>query len=622
MRTSRPLKETSSRKPATCSVLDGSTVIVKRFQEEDAWVLTDIPGARFHKGMQGFKVPWDMQSLRLLRSRMGVNIVFSKDIVEWVKEERERDAVLADIQAMKDVDLPVFAEVCPEVYNLMRPDQRVGTRYLAEASAPLIADDPGLGKTWQVIASIIESGTINGPNLVICPKISITSVWLEELNRLQGEAVFLAPEGREAREIMFREVMDCHEMDVPFWLVVNWSMLTLRAGKFQFDELEQIHWNNVIVDEAHLTGMANPSSMTAMGLIKLNTNKKIAMSGTPMGGKPMRLWGILHWLDPKEFSNQYQWADRWVDKSAEQTRGGQRYTKYKGVSKSREEEFAKAHSKYILRRTKEEVRIAEAERLGYEVMSMPPHKKDIWLDMLPKQQKQYREMEKRARVMIEEQEEVTGHVNITTMLATYAWLKQFSDGYCDLQENGFRINPVTGASEVRYKALPTTEASPKLDAIWQIIQELDIHEGSDEKLLIFSQFKGWVDCVTEFLRSKKIAVDKITGDVKSSERDRIQADFQNPEGKLRVVVLTTTAGGVSINLDMADNVVIMDETWNPDDQTQAINRAHRASRIHTVTVRYLRCNGTIESDVLTTNNRKRNINDVLLDRYRKGLNDD
>lgn len=601
------MKKTSLNLPATCDRLDDKHVIIKRFTDNQKEVMVNyIPGAKWSKAEQGFKAPADMQTLQLLRRRFGDKVVFSKELLEWAVQVKAAEARVLEIVNQTDAELPTFAKYNPEIYARMRPDQRVGVRWLADGNGGLLADDPGLGKTWQVIAGVIESGTLEGPNLVICPKISISNVWLKELNLLQEEPVFIAPDGRAARDAMFEELLDAYREGFPFWLVVNWSMVTLRDGKFQFPLLEEIHWNNVIVDEAHLTGMANHSSMTAQGLIKLKSNKRIAMTGTPMGGKPMRLWGILHWLDTKEFSNSYQWADRWVDSSPGWGAQGQKFTQYRGISKDKEERFAKAHAKYILRRTKQEV---------FKEL-VPPHEVEVWLDMLPKQAKQYREMEEKARVSIEEQEEATGYVNVTTMLATYSWLKQFADGYCDLQENGFRQNPITGQDELKYKALPTTEASPKLDAIWAKIQELDIDEGGPEKLLIFSQFRGWIDCVHDWLKEKGIAVDKITGAVKTEDRNRIQDDFQNPDGKLRVICLTTKAAGVSINLDLADNVIFMDETWDPDDQTQAWSRAHRASRIHLVTVTYLRTRKSIEQDVKRTTDRKKDINDILLDRYR------
>jgi SNF2 family DNA or RNA helicase len=598
----------SSSKPATCEWLDGNPgtkLVIQRFDKHQASVLADsIPGCRFHKGTDSFRAPGDIQTLRMIKRRLGKGVVFSRGVVEWVNQLREIEGRMGEIQRMTDAELPVFREYRPEIYERMRPDQRVGTLFLKESPGSLIADDPGLGKTWQVIASIVEAGTLNGPNLVICPKISIENVWLEELNLLQDEAVFIAPEGRRAREAMFEELAEANEMEVPFWLVINWSMVTLRNGAFQFPELQTIPWNNVIVDEAHLTGMSNHQSLTAQGLVQLPGGKRIAMTGTPMGGKPLRLWGILHWLDQQQFNNQYQWAERWVEKSTGYGMEGRTFDVWRGVQRGKEEEFARAHSKYIIRRTKGEV---------FKEMP-PPHIMEVWVEMLPKQQKQYKEMEEKARITIEEAEEVLGRVNITTMLATYAWLKQFANGYCDLAEKGWQ-ETVSGPV-MKYKAVPIDEASPKLDAVWSIIQELSVDEGSGEKVLIFSQFKGWAELTARWLQSKGVEASLITGDVKSSDRTTAIADFQDPNGRAQVMVMTTQAAGTSINLDMADNVIFMDETWNPDDQEQALNRAHRASRIHLVTVRYLRTKDTIEYDVRKKNNQKRDINEILLDRYR------
>jgi hypothetical protein len=43
----------------------------------------------------------------------------------------------------------------------------------------------------------------------------------------------------------------------------------------------------------------------------------------------------------------------------------------------------------------------------------------------------------------------------------------------------------------------------------------------------------------------------------------------------RVLVMNTLAGGSAITLSQADSVHIMDETWVPDNQEQAEDRAHR-----------------------------------------------
>lgn len=84
--------------------------------------------------------------------------------------------------------------------------------------------------------------------------------------------------------------------------------------------------------------------------------------------------------------------------------------------------------------------------------------------------------------------------------------------------------------------------------------------------------------------------------------------------------MNTNAGGVAITLDRADTVIFLDETWNPDDQTQAEDRAHRGSKDRQVTVYRLISKGTIEEQIYKGNITKESINQRVLNN-RKNLED-
>ena len=84
----------------------------------------------------------------------------------------------------------------------------------------------------------------------------------------------------------------------------------------------------------------------------------------------------------------------------------------------------------------------------------------------------------------------------------------------------------------------------------------------------------------------------------------MQREFQ-AEGGPRVFLLNTNAGGVSLTLDAADDVIIVDKTWNPDDQIQVEDRAHRVSRTdHSVTIWNLISEGTIEASIKEINDER------------------
>lgn len=123
------------------------------------------------------------------------------------------------------------------------------------------------------------------------------------------------------------------------------------------------------------------------------------------------------------------------------------------------------------------------------------------------------------------------------------------------------------------------------------------------------------------MRAKGVDVVTITGAVnKRGERAAIQKAFQ-AQGGARVIVMTTTAGGVAITLDAADTVIFMDEMWSPADMEQAEDRVHRASRIHQVTIYYLRTVDTIDDYRMETVGSKAELHKEVLDIRRQYLAD-
>jgi SNF2 family DNA or RNA helicase len=108
----------------------------------------------------------------------------------------------------------------------------------------------------------------------------------------------------------------------------------------------------------------------------------------------------------------------------------------------------------------------------------------------------------------------------------------------------------------------------------------------------------------------------LTGETKDSDRAAITERFQKADD-VRVFLINTTAGGVSITLDAADDIVIADETWVPDEQEQVEDRVHRASNVeHQVDVWYLRTADSIEDQIVQANADKAINNHVVLDRER------
>ena len=74
-----------------------------------------------------------------------------------------------------------------------------------------------------------------------------------------------------------------------------------------------------------------------------------------------------------------------------------------------------------------------------------------------------------------------------------------------------------------------------------------------------------------------------------------------------VFLISQKAGGVGLNLTMADYVVLTDPWWNPAVEEQAVDRTHRIGQTRNVHVYRLVSQNTIEEKVLALQDSKRQL---------------
>jgi len=70
--------------------------------------------------------------------------------------------------------------------------------------------------------------------------------------------------------------------------------------------------------------------------------------------------------------------------------------------------------------------------------------------------------------------------------------------------------------------------------------------------------------------------------------------FNAPDSQYNIFLLSTKAGGLGINLTTADTIVIFDSDFNPHNDVQALNRAHRIGQKNNVMVYRLVCKNSVE----------------------------
>lgn len=138
---------------------------------------------------------------------------------------------------------------------------------------------------------------------------------------------------------------------------------------------------------------------------------------------------------------------------------------------------------------------------------------------------------------------------------------------------------------------------------------------ASHKILIFSQFTTQLDLLEAYARDlRHWPVCRIDGAVPQPAR-RAQIAAFNSDPKHRLFLLSTRAGGLGINLAAADTVVLFDSDWNPQQDLQAMDRAHRIGQTRPVVVYRLATRGTVEQMLLETADAKRRLERLVI---RKG----
>lgn len=131
------------------------------------------------------------------------------------------------------------------------------------------------------------------------------------------------------------------------------------------------------------------------------------------------------------------------------------------------------------------------------------------------------------------------------------------------------------------------------------------------KVLIFSQFKTQLDILSDYFLLRSWKYCRIDGSVSQEER-RLQIKEFNENASCRLFILSTRAGGQGINLASADTVILFDSDWNPQQDLQAQDRAHRIGQTRPVIVYRLATKGTVEEDLLLGAEAKRRLEKLVI----------
>ncbi|XP_053275912.1 probable global transcription activator SNF2L2 [Pleuronectes platessa] len=453
----------------------------------------------------------------------------------------------------------------------------------------ILADEMGLGKTIQTIALItylMENKRINGPFLIIVP-LSTLSNWIYELDKWSPSVVKIAYKGTPG----LRRGL------VP----------QLRSGKFNVllttyeyiikdkQILAKIRWKYMIVDEGHR--MKNHHCKLTQ---VLNTHyvapRRLLLTGTPLQNKLPELWALLNFLLPTIFKSCSTF-EQWFNAPFAMT--GER------VDLNEEETIL------IIRRLHKVLRPFLLRRLKKEVESQLPEKVEyvIKCDMSAIQKVLYRHMQKGILLTDGSEKDKKGKGGAKTLMNTIMQLKKICNHpymFQHIEESfaehmGYPNGIISGPDLYR--------ASGKFELLDRILPKL---HATNHRVLLFCQMTTLMTIMEDYLSFRNFQYLRLDGATKADDRALLLKKFNEEGSQYFIFLLSTRAGGLGLNLQAADTVIIFDSDWNPHQDLQAQDRAHRIGQQNEVRVLRLCTVNSVEEQILAAAKYKLNVDQKVI----------
>lgn len=433
----------------------------------------------------------------------------------------------------------------------------------------LLGDEQGLGKTKQVIDIAVAKKLQKDYQhcLIICGVNGLKWNWVNEIKTHSNESSWILGQRMKAGKTIIGSVADrlddLNNIDEieNYFLITN--VETLRNEPI-VKKLQELCKKKVIglvaFDEMHKA--KNPTSQQGKGILKLQPECRIAMTGTPLMNTPFDLYIILKWLGYEKHSF-YQFQHHYGQF------GG--YGGYEVVGYNNLNELQSRLDEVMLR------------RLKADVLDLP-EKTHIteYVEMTPKQAQIYNEVQAQIKMNIDQ-------------------IKMSPNPLANL----IRMRQATGYTGILSS---TVKESAKLDRMEELVEEA-VENG--KKVVIFSNWTQMTDEIYNRLHPKYHPA-IITGQTPDNLRQDEVWHFQNDD-KCKVIIGTTGAMGTGLTLTAGSVEIFMDEPWNRANKEQAEDRCHRVGTKENVTIYTLVCRDTIDERINELVEQKGRMADALVD---------
>ena len=464
----------------------------------------------------------------------------------------------------KEVDVPIGFKFKTEPFN----HQIDGFKFGLNNNRWLLGDEQGLGKTKQVIDIAVAKKLQKGYKhcLIICGVNGLKWNWVNEIHTHSNEGAWILGQRTKANKTVVGgnadKLADLNSINLisEYFIITNVESLRQKEIVSTISSLcKEGTIGIVAIDEIHKC--KNPTSQQGKGILKVQPECRIAMTGTPLMNNPFDLYIILKWLG-------YEKHGFWSFKKHYGVFGG--YGGYEVVGYRYLNELQEQLDEIMLRRLKNDVLDLPEKTHITEYVEMTPKQKQIY-------------------------DEVTADIKMNI-----DQIKMANNPLAEL----IRMRQATGYTGILSS---TVKESAKLDRMEELVEEA-VQNG--KKVVIFSNWTQMTNVIYD--RLHKYGALMITGETADKDRMNFVNAFQTKPDR-KVIIGTIGAMGTGLTLTAGTVEIFMDEPWNRANKEQAEDRCHRVGTTENITIYTLVCKDTIDERINQLVEKKGAMADALVD---------
>ncbi|ETW85838.1 hypothetical protein HETIRDRAFT_414818 [Heterobasidion irregulare TC 32-1] len=520
----------------------------------------------------------------------------------------------------RNTKVPVVID--PQLSKVLRPHQVEGVKFLYRCTTGMVvenqygcimADEMGLGKTLQCIAllwTLLKQSTHAGkPTLdkciIACPS-SLVKNWANELTKWLGKDTIaaLAVDGKGGKAELLERVAR--------WVAAGGRNVTQPVMIVSYETLRTltVHLTGcriglLLCDEGHR--LKNSESLTFQALNGLDVRRRVILSGTPIQNDLSEYFSLLNFANPNFLGSKNDFRKNFENiiirgRDADATDAD------KAKSEQKLKELGDLVSKFIIRRTND--LLSKYLPVKYEQV--------VFCGLSDFQLSLYRlfisSPEIKALLRGAHSQPLKA-INILKKLCNHPELLDLPNdlqGCENLIPEGFKGAGNTSNARGRDKDLNVhCEWSGKFLVLERFLHH--IRTETNDKIVLISNYTQTLDIFEKLLRSKKYGYFRLDGTMTINKRQKLVDQFNDPEGKEFVFLLSSKAGGCGINLIGANRLILFDPDWNPAADQQALARVWRDGQKKECFVYRFITTGTIEEKIFQRQASKQALSSAVVD---------